>query len=574
MIKNKIDQLASETSKPDLIREAFRIAEISYSDKKRFSGEKYIDHCLRIAQKLREIKLDPETIAASFLYNVLENKPESQQKFEIREIEKRTNKEVAFLVKKAADLEKIPFSLYEIIKNQKKEKRNSKKEIENFKNMFLAVAEDLRVVLIKLVSRLDNLNSLGYLPLEKQKLFAIETLSIFVPIADKLGIHVIKSQLEDLAFKYLYPDKYKWIEENIKKRYEEREKYLKNFSPKLKSLLRKNGVKFLEINHRAKSYWSTYQKLIQYNMDLEKIHDLIALRVIVKDIKNCYEAVGVIHKKYPPIIEELDDFIANPKPNGYQSLHTTTACEKGEITEIQIRTASMHKEAEYGICAHWAYKERNKKEEEILEWKKEIPKILENFEITFFKKKIFIFTPKGNIIKLPKGSTPVDFAYAVHTNIGYRCEEAKINGKMASLSTPLKNADVVEIITNKNKKPSQDWLNFVRTNFAKNNIRKSTKEYSFQKFISPLRKLSRPFFKKEIIQQKPKKLKLEVSLGGEKGNFLIRRSKCCSPEEGDDIKAYITKSGGASLHKTSCPNFKKLSEKFPNRIINSSWIKD
>jgi len=573
-MENRIKKLKNTSPNPELIEKAFEIAKTTHEGQKLLSKEDYINHPIRVAENLNRMKMDSNTITASLLHNVLDNKPESQKKIELKRIEKKTNEEVAFLVKKVSDLKKIPLSLSKSFVTQKKETKIEKERLENLKRMFLAIAGDLRVVLIKLFSRLDNLNTLSFLPPEKQKLYALETLHILSPITDRLGIRMLRAKLEDLSFFYLYPEKYEQLKSKLEEKHEEREKHLRIFAPQLKKILEERGIKVLKLDYRIKSYWSTYQKLLKNNMDFEKVHDLIALRVIVENIKDCYKSIGIIHEKYSPVIEEIDDFIAQPKPDGYRSLHTTVSCEKGKITEIQIKTLQMHK---YEIRAHWAYKENInlQKTKDDFDWTKEIPKIAENFEINFFKDRVFVFTPKKDIINLPKEATPVDFAYAIHTNIGNHCESAKINGKLTTISTPLKNGDLVEIITNENKNPSQDWLNFVKTNFAKNRIKKQLKKKGVP-FRSLLFSLKTSIFKKkkQIPPKKTKKLTSKVMLGGQKGTFKIKKAKCCLPQEGDEIKAYITEGEGASLHKVSCKNFKELSEKFPKKVMKAFWIKD
>ncbi len=582
-MSNKFKNLIKKSSNPDLIQAALDFAKESYKERQKVSGENYIQHALRVSLSLSEMNLDINTIIAGLLHDVLDKKIPSLRKLTLKKIKSKFGKEVAFLVDRVAKVSKISLPM---TPKTGKETRFEKKKIENLRKMFFAQAQDLRVILIELVSRIDNLKTLNHLPPQKQKIYALETLNIFVPIAERLGIWKIKLNLEDPAFHYLLPEKFNWLKNNIKEKYEEREKYLKSFVPQLKEFLEKEGVKVLDINHRAKSYWSIYQKFLQKDKDLNKIHDLIALRVIVPALKDCYKTLGIIHKHYKPLTNEIDDFIAEPKPNGYQSLHTTVICEKGEITEIQIRTEEIHKKAEYGICAHWAYKqkidlEREKKE---IDWTKEIPKLLKTYKINFFKNRIFVFTPKGDIIDLPRKSTPIDFAYAIHTDIGNHCQAAKVNDKLVSLSTPLKTADTVKIITDKRKEPSRDWLDFVKTNLAKTRIRKHLK-----KIESPLRKpfliikkgISRvlpkrkkPAVKKTVTKETKKGLSQRVSLAGEKGTFKIRRAKCCSPKPGDKIKAYITQNRGASLHKPSCHNFKRLSKKFPDKVIDASWISE
>jgi len=494
MTQQKIQKLFKSGKDTKFIGEVFEFAKEAYGERKRPSGEKYIDHAINVALILSDMQLDQITIAAGMLHDVTDTSSLSpEKKFDIKEIEKKFGKDIARIVERISELKKIYYSFY----SGKKEESFTKEKSESIRKMFLAIAEDLRVVLIELASRVDGLSKINQLPPEAQKLYALETLEIFVPIANRLGLGEIKTKLEDLAFAYFFPDKFKWLKENIKERYEKRQRYLKKFIPRLKRVLHTEKIKFLDINYRAKSYWSTYQKLLKKDMDFERIHDLVALRVIVPDIANCYKTLGIIHKHYKPISEEINDYIAKPKTNGYKSLHTTVFLEKNKISEIQIRTPEMQKEAEYGVCARWAYKEKVnlQKDGEKFSWTKQIPEFWKTFTIDFFADQIFAFTPKGDIIVLPKGSTPVDFAYAVHSDIGNHCESAKIAGKIIPLSQVLKNGDIVEIITNKKRKPSQDWLTFTKTNFAKSHIKKLTTQ------SIPVSIFSIPaFIKKKIVE--------------------------------------------------------------------------
>lgn len=574
---NNIQKIIKRSLAPKLIEDAFEFAKEAYKDKNRASGENYIYHAVRVASMLDKMDLDATTIAFGLLHDVLDDMPDSTKRVEINEIEKKFGKEIGRLIEKNSDLSKVRYSLSLTIKDQK---TFTREKLENLRKMFLALAGDLRVVLVELISRLDGLNFLQYLPEDKQKLYSLETLRIFVPIANRLGLSEIRRNLEDKAFSYLFPEKFKWVKENIKEQYEEREKYLKKFIPYLKKIFKKERVKVLDINYRAKSYWSTYQKLLRHNMDFDKIHDLLALRIIATDVESCYRILGVVHKHFKPISEEINDYIAKPKSNGYRSLHTTILPEKGKITEIQIRTEEMQKEAEYGICAHWSYKERIdlKKEGENFEWVKGVHEFWKSFKIDFFSNQIFTFTPKGDVIVLPKGSTPVDFAYAVHSDIGNHCESAKIGGKIVQLNHGLENGDIVEVSVNKNKNPSKDWLRFVKTSLAKSHIKKLTSQNeSGFRFPIP------GFIKRKFteISEAAKKKKEEkalvkkegarhIYLGGQKG-MLIHLAKCCNPQPGDKVKAYISQRRAAVLHRTSCSNFKRIAEKFPEKIIDASW---
>jgi len=623
-IQKIIRQLAERSSDPKLIESAFKFASEAYKEKYRLSGENYILHATRVALALDKMNLDPTTIAFGLIHDVVDDIPTSAKIVETKEIEKKFGKEMGLLIEKISELSKIRYSLSVGIRDKK---TFAREKIENIRRMFLALSGDLRVVLVELISRLDGLNFLHYLPKDQQKLYALETLQIFVPIANRLGLSEIRRSLEDVAFSYLFPDRFKWLKENIKEQYEEREKYLKKFIPRLKKIFKKERIKILDINYRAKSYWSTYRKLIRCGMNFDKIHDLLALRIITTDIESCYRVLGIIHKHFNPISEEINDYIAKPKFNGYRSLHTTVFSssyqvlpnrqglkkqnligrkgkiwedKEDKITEIQIRTEEMHKEAEYGVCAHWSYKEKIDlmKESKNFEWvnpirsqgylektqKKQtsngarnIPDFWKNFKIDFFPNKVFSFTPKGDVIVLPKNSTPVDFAYAVHSDIGNHCETAKIGGKIAPLNHILENGDVVEIAVNKNKNLSKDWLRFVKTSLAKSHIKKLTgQEKSGFKFLPGF--IRKKFIEISEASQKRKEEKKKVGkenvrqiyLGGQKG-MLIHIAKCCNPQPGDKVNAYLAKNRAAVLHRTSCSNFKKIAEKFPEKIIDASW---
>ncbi|MFH1968460.1 MAG: HD domain-containing protein [bacterium] len=600
--RNNIQKIIERSPDPKLIEDAFEFAELAYKDKLTASGENYIHHAVRVAEALDKMSLDPATIAFGLLHDVVDEKTSTVREVEIKNIEKKFGKEISQLIKKISELRKIRYSLEINIKDKKKFTRE---RIENIRRMFLAIAGDLRVVLVELISRLDGLSFSGYLPADKQKLHSLETLRIFVPIAHRLGLSELRRKLEDISFSYLFPKRFQWLKENIQEEYEEREKYLRKFIPRLKKILGKERVKIIDINYRVKSYWSTYKKLVKKNMDFDKVHDLLAIRVIVKDIEHCYKALGIIHEHFKPISEEIDDYIAKPKFNGYRSLHTTIFSDSpptnfrrekgwgeimeeksnqklvgGKITEVQIKTAEMQKEAEYGICAHWSYKEKIdlKKQRKNFEWIQDVSEFWKNFEIDFFPDKIFSFTPRGDIIVLPKGSTPVDFAYAVHSDIGNHCESAKINGKIIQLNHVLENGDIVEITINKKRNPSKDWLRFVKSSLARTHIRKLISEgetgfrlpipgFIRRKIIEISEAAKKKKEEKKLIKKEGPR---QIYLAGQKG-MLTHLAKCCNPQPGDKVKAYITQHRAAVMHRTSCENFKKISENFPEKIVDASW---
>lgn len=574
---NDIQKLINKSSNPKLIENAFDFAKEAYKEKFRITGENYLIHATRVAFTLDQMGLDPTTVAFGLLHDVLDDIPSSVKNIESKEIERKFGTEISQLVERISEVGKVRYSLSIGIKEKK---AFAKEKVENLRRMFLALSGDLRVIMVELVSRLDGLKSLNYSPVEQQKLFALETLQIFVPVAHRLGLSEIRRSLEDIAFSYLLPDKFKWVKENIKGQYEERQRYLKKFIPRLKKITEKERAKILDINYRVKSYWSTYQKLAKHDMDFNRIHDLLALRIITPDVESCYKVLGIIHKHFKPISDEINDYIAHPKSNGYRSLHTTIFSGKNEITEIQIRTEEMHKDAEYGVCAHWSYKEKVNLEKEgsDFEWMKNIPEFWRTFKIDFFIDKVFAFTPKGDVIVLPKGSTPIDFAYSVHSDIGNHCESAKISGKIVSLDYIIQNGDIVEITVNKNKLPSKDWLKFVKTSFAKSHINKLTgPDKSGFKFPMPgfIRKkiieISEASKKKREERQRIEKGKIrQIYLAGQKG-ILMHIAKCCNPQPGDKIGAYLAQNRAVVLHRVSCHNFKKITEKYPDKIIEASW---
>lgn len=460
----------------DLVLLAYEFAKEAHGEQKRLSGEDYLQHPLETAYKLAEYNLDLPTIIASLLHDV----PEETSKT-LAEVEKNFGAEVAGLIEGITKLGKIKY-------------RGLERYAENLRKMFVAMAEDVRVVFIKFADRIHNLKTLYALPPVKQQRIARESLEIYAPIANRLGMEEIKGELEDLSFPYVYPEEYKWVLQISEKRYEEQKKFTDQVIKIIKKELNENSdVKLIEIEGRAKRYYSLYQKLLRRDMEIDKVYDLVALRIIVEGVDDCYRVLGHIHKLWAPVKGRIKDYIAQPKPNGYQSLHTTVFGPEGRITEFQIRTKKMHQEAEFGIAAHWGYKERNGKynklTKERLKWMQELleeqkrnttpKKYLNSLKLDFFKNRIFVFTPKGDVIDLPEGATPVDFAYHIHSDIGNKCAGARVNDKISTLNHPLKSGDVVEIIIDKNRLgPSEGWLNLAQTHLAKNKIRASLKKGS------------------------------------------------------------------------------------------------
>lgn len=469
-----------------LIVDAFEFAQKVHAGQKRFSGESYITHPLAVAEHLARLGMDSNTIAAALLHDVCEDSSITHE-----EMKKKFGEEISFLVAGVTKVNKLKYHGIE-------------RTAENLRKMFLAIAEDIRVVIIKLVDRLHNMKTLSSLPPEKQKRIALETLEIYAPLSYRLGIGELKGQLEDLAFPYVYQNEYQWLIKNVKTPLEERKKFIDNIKPVIEAELKKERVPFIEISARAKHWYSLYKKLLKYEMDITKIFDLVALRLVLNSVENCYATLGVVHKLWRPMPGLIKDYIALPKPNGYQSIHTTVFGPDGTTIEFQIRTEDMHREAEYGIAAHWAYSESKSKshksyierrasfaEKKELQWVQQLhewheseqtpEEFLEAIKIDFFKNRIFVLTPKGDVIDLPEGSTPIDFAYHIHSDIGHMATGAKINNKIVPLNYPLQNGDVIEVITRKNKPPSSDWLDFVKTALARKHIQSRLKKIDEQK---------------------------------------------------------------------------------------------
>lgn len=449
----------------DLVRLAYDFAAKAHVGQTRASGEPYINHPLATAQYLAEIKLDTPIIIAALLHDVPEDTGVT-----LEEIEANFGAEVASLVAGVTKLGHIKY-------------RGVERYLENLRKMFISIAQDVRIMIIKFADRLHNLQTLESLPEKKRYRIALESLDIFAPIAGRLGMGEIKGQLEDLSFKYVNPENYNWVTDLLRQSYEHQRDCLEEVREMTDKEMKEVGIKIVSFHGRVKHIYSLYKKLLRYNKQIENVHDVVALRVVVQNIADCYAALGIIHKIWKPVPNRIKDYIAQPKPNGYQSLHTTTICNHGQIVEFQIRTEKMHEEAEYGIAAHWGYKEKGKTTHtKQLEWIKELATVqknvfknltdVENLKIDFFQSHIFVWTPKGDIIDLPDNATPIDFAYLIHTDIGNHCTGCRINNILSNLDTPLRNGDMVDIIVDKKRKgPNPDWLKFVKTRTAREHIK-------------------------------------------------------------------------------------------------------
>ncbi len=481
------------TKEPNgLIARAYAFAERAHKGQLRKSGEPYFNHPRATAEILHEWHLDDATIAAGLLHDTVEDTG-----VPLETVRKEFGDEVAFLVDGVTKLGHIKYR-----GEQGTAEAAAQSKAENLRKMVLALSEDLRVVFIKLADRLHNMRTLGALPPAKQRRIALETDEIYAPLAYRLGMHNLSGELQDMAFPYLYPQEYRLLLSTSKEHYEERMKYLEEIKPQVEKLLAEHGIKPLDLEIRAKRYSSLYKKLLRRDMDMGRVYDLVAMRVIVDTLPECYAALGVIHEAYPPLPRRIKDYIAMPKPNAYRSLHTTVIGPEGKTIEFQIRTKAMHDENEYVVPVHWLYKQKTDPSGRVkapsgqklaaeLKWVQQLKNWQEQFsgqsaadpegflrsmKIDFFQDRIFAVTPRGDVIDLPFGSTPIDFAYHIHSEVGNSAVGARVNGAVVPLDYLLKSGDVVEVVTQKGKKPSEDWLRFVKTSIARDHIRISLRK--------------------------------------------------------------------------------------------------
>ncbi len=464
----------------ELIQKAYNFAFIAHKNQLRKSGEPYFIHVFATALNLADLGMSPTVICAGFLHDVLEDTDTKEE-----DLEKEFGGEIVSLVKGVTKLGTVKY-------------KGIERNVENLRKFFVSVAEDLRVLVIKLADRLHNIETLEHVRPDKQKRIALETLEVYAPLANRLSMGRLKGRLEDAAFKFAFPKEYEDVRKLLIDRKDAKEKYLIEVRDGLKKELEAAGIKNTQINYRQKHLYSLWKKLQKYSMDIGKIYDIIALRVIVDSVADCYHVLGLIHGKWTPLPNRIKDYIAIPKSNGYQSLHTTIFTGTGGIVEIQIRTHEMHEKAENGIAAHFIYKEKsNPLEIKQFEWvnqlhelnkekdKEKPEKFLEKVKMNFFKDRVFVFTPKGDIIDLPEDSCVIDFAYCIHTDVGNHAQSAKINGKNCALHTKLKTNDIVEIQVNKNTNPSSKWLDHAKTSLARREINAYLKDNSLlSKFLS------------------------------------------------------------------------------------------
>ncbi len=626
-IDDILEEIRSYHAEADLdaVRKAYLYSEKVHQGQTRISGEPCITHAMEVAAVLTRLRMDVPTVVTGLLHDTLENSLSTET--ELRQL---FGDEVAEMVDGVTKIGKITF------------KTSEERQAENFRKMLLAMARDIRVILVKLADRIHNMRTLGSQSEEHRLMIAQETADIYAPLANRLGISWVKSELEDLSLRYLEPELYKDLSKKVAQHRRKTDTYVTDVKDHLEGILKEHEIEG-QIQGRFKNICSIHNKIVKQKIDFDQIHDLIAFRIIVPSVRDCYAMLGVIHSFWKPVPGRFKDFVAMPKANMYQSLHTTVFGPAGQRMEVQIRTDEMHRVAEQGIAAHWMYKEgraSNSSDEgrfgwlkQMLEWQKELKdsnEFMSSVKVDLFPEEVYVFTPNGDVKELPKQSTPIDFAYSVHSDVGQRCSGAKVNGRLVPLKTELKNGDIVEITTSANQTPSKDWLKFVKTSKAKNRIRNWVKDQERQQSLE----LGRDLLEKEL-RKYGFSYKRAVNLDAMKGTYtelgfrsiedlqaavgygkitcnqvlsrlipeqfkaeapkpsrisqvlgkirkkpvdainvqgldgiLVRFSKCCNPLPGDEVIGFISQGMGVRVHAADCPH---VLETDPERRIEVSW---
>jgi len=614
----------------ELLRRAYVFSAFEHRGQVRHSGEPYLIHPLAVADFLADMKLDVVAVSAGLLHDVVEDTLTTIER--IREL---FGPEVAHVVEGVTKIGAVRFSSTE------------ERQAETFRKMLLAMVDDIRVILVKLADRLHNMRTLNHLAEEKRTVIAQETRDIYAPIANRLGMSKIKNELEELSFRYLEPQLYESLRSKVDARRRATEGLIEQLRTTIDSKLQEAAVPVIEIDGRIKRLWSIAQKLKKQRIELDQVYDFIALRIVTTSVKDCYAALGIIHQTWQPVPGRIKDFIAMPRPNGYQSLHTSVISHTGMPFEVQIRTLEMHRMAEEGVAAHWKYKEGrtgDQKDERYFQWMRQLlefqqdvrdpQEFIQNLKVELYPEEVYAFTPKGQVKAFPRGATPIDFAYSIHTDVGHQCVGARVNGKMVPLRAHLKNGDIVEIITQAGHKPSRDWLNFVATSHARYKIKHLIRLEERTRAID----LGRKVFEKELrrydvpqkgifegetftkalsdagvktpddlmaligygtlsakqllgklvpidrLREKPPDgavtaaVKRAFGAGEEKikvrgsDDVLVFRARCCNPIRGEKIVGYITRGKGVSVHSATCPNVVNLLYD-PERRIDVEWEK-
>ncbi|MHB0950212.1 MAG: RelA/SpoT family protein [Gemmatimonadaceae bacterium] len=619
------DDASSDRLDRELIGRVYRFSEEAHRGQTRNSGEPYITHCVEVAKILAGLQLDSVTVACGLIHDIVEDTPVT-----VGDVEREFGREVASIVDGLTKIAKLPSG------------STQDRQVENYRKLLLSIAKDARVIIIKLADRLHNMRTLDFLPPEKRKRIAQETRDLYAPLAHRFGMAKVKWELEDLAFKYLEPDEYKTLARKVSTKRHEREALIAQMREPLERALLNAGIRNVEVTGRPKHLWSIYKKMRQREKPYEEIYDLLAIRVLCDSVPDCYHALGVIHDGWTPLQERIKDYIAQPKSNGYQSLHTTVFGPGRQLYEIQIRTREMHRTADYGIAAHWLYKEDAKSSDELdrhLQWFRQVLELqldarnpdefLEFLKLDLYQEEIFVFTPTGDVIQLPKGATPLDFAFAVHTEVGLHCAGAKVNGRISPLSRALRNSETVEIITSPTAKPSRDWLSHVRTGRARHKIRQalrheaqvSSTRLGHEMLDRDIKRRRLPKPGEDALKKVAHELGLTdtnhllASIGqgdvntsavlrilhpeldtaepekpnaferfvdrmrGTKGvriqgvdGLMVRYAQCCQPVPGDQVVGYVTRGRGVSIHRGDCPNLLFLAHE-PERRLEIDWQK-
>jgi len=614
----------------ELLRRAYVFSAFEHRGQVRRSGEPYLIHPLAVAEFLVDLRLDVVAISAGLLHDVVEDTLTTIER--IREL---FGPDVAHVVEGVTKISAIPFSSTE------------ERQAENFRKMLLAMVDDIRVILVKLADRVHNMRTLNHLPDERRLRVAQETRDIYAPIANRLGMSKVKNELEELAFKYLEPQAYEALRIKVDLKRRAAEGLIQNLKATVEAKLREAQVPIVQVDGRIKRLWSIHQKLKRQKIELDQVYDFIAVRIVTDSIKDCYAALGIIHQTWSPVPGRIKDFVAMPRPNGYQSLHTSVISERGAPFEVQIRTVEMHRMAEEGIAAHWKYKEGrvgDHRDERYFQWMRQLleyqqevrdpQEFIQNLKVELYPEEVYAFTPKGQVKAFPRGATPIDFAYAVHTDVGHQCVGARINGKMVPLRTHLRNGDIVEIVTAAGHKPSRDWLNFVTTSHARYEIKylirreervraidlgrkvleKEARRYdlniktllddpastkAFVEFgasktdeiyalvgygkLAPKQLLAKLVPAERLQEKAPEGpvasvVKRVFGTGEEKikvpgvDDLMVFRARCCNPIRGEKIVGYITRGKGVSVHSATCPNVVNLLYD-PERRIDVEWDK-
>jgi GTP pyrophosphokinase len=621
---------ANPDADTELLRRAYVFSAYEHKGQVRRSGEPYLVHPLEVAAILADLRLDPVAIAAGLLHDIVEDTPNTIDK--VREL---FGEDVAHVVEGVTKLSALQFSSSE------------ERQAESFRKMLLAMVDDIRVILVKLADRLHNMRTLHHLPEERRAQIAQETRDIYSPIAHRLGMSKLKNELEELTFRHIEPAAYQALHVQVEAKRRATEGLIDELRTRLVEKLEEAQIPVVAIDGRIKRLWSIHQKLQRQKIPLDEVYDFIALRIVTQTVKDCYGVLGIIHQMWSPVAGRFKDFIAMPRPNGYQSLHTSVVGERGLPFEVQIRTEEMHRIAEEGIAAHWKYKEGRvgaERDEQYFHWLRQLlesqqevrdpQEFMQNLRIELYPEEVYIFTPKGEVKSLPRGATPVDFAYFVHTDVGHRCVGARVNGRMVPLRTRLANGDIVEILTQPDHKPSRDWLNFVGTSRARNKIRhflhaedkarslelgrrlfdkearrfsvdkglvgdealaKIANEYGAQKVDDLLaaigygRIMARTVLARMVGQDTLREkapdgaiasvFKKVLGTGGDSKikvrgveDLMVFRARCCNPIRGERIVGYITRGKGVSVHSATCPNVVNLLYD-PDRRIDVEWDK-